>query len=344
MQYIAFDVHKRYTWATVEDEQARVVRQERINHHHGAVRAFLSACQAGSPVAVETVGNWYWVVDEIEGAGCEPKLVNARLAKLMMGQVNKTDKLDNRGMNRLQRSGTLPTVWIPPAQVRDARELPRTRMMLVGQRTQLKNRVHSTLAKHGLKLPEVSDLFGKAGRQALSRLMEQLPPNTAQATQTVLKQLEGLEQAIIAVQRRIAEVFDDTAENKLLRSLPGVGPILSVVIATEMGDHKRFLSAERFASYAGTVPRVHASGGKSYSGRLRMDTNSYLKWALVEAANAALLQGDRYGHVRRLYDRIRARRGHGKAIVAVARHLAEAAYWVLTKQQSYREPRRSTRG
>jgi hypothetical protein len=75
-----------------------------------------------------------------------------------------------------------------------------------------------------------------------------------------------------------------------------------------------------------------------------MDTNPYLKWALVEAANAALLQGDRYGHVRRLYDRLRARRGHGKAIVAVARHLAEAAYWVLTKQQPYQEPRRSTRG
>jgi transposase len=293
---------------------------------------------------VETVGNWYWVVDEIEDGGFEPKLVNARLAKLMMGQVNKTDKLDNRGLNRLQRSGTLPTVWIPPAAVRDARELPRTRMMLVGQRTQLKNRVHSTLAKYGLSLPEVSDLFGKAGRQALSGLIEQLPPNTAHATLAVLQQLDGLEQAIAAVERQIGEVFDATAENQLLRTLPGVGPILSVVIAAEMGDMARFASAERFASYCGTVPRVHVSGMKSYSGRVRMDVNAYLKWALVEAANAALLQGHRYGHVRRLYDRIRARRGHGKAVVAVARHLAEAAYWVLTKQQPYQEPRRSTRG
>ena len=344
MQYIAFDVHRKYTWATVEDQSARVVRQGRIDHRRGALRGFLSACEAGLPVAVETVGNWYWVVDEIEDGGFEPKLVNARLAKLMIGQVNKTDKLDNRGLNRLQRAGTLPTVWIPPAEVRDARELPRTRMMLVGQRTQLKNRVHSTLAKYGLSLPEVSDLFGKAGRQALSRLMEQLPPHTAQATQAVLEQLDGLEQAISAVERRIAEVFDDAAENKLLRSLPGVGAILSVVIATEMGDCGRFGSAERFASYCGTVPRVHASGGKSYSGRIRMDVNSYLKWALVEAANAALLQGARYGHVRRLYDRLRARRGHGKAVVAVARHLAEATFWVLTKGEPYQEPRRSTRG
>ena len=344
MQYIAFDVHKRYTWARVEDKSARVLRQERICHGRGAVSAFLAECEANSPVAVETVGNWYWVVDEIEGAGCAPQLVNARLAKLMMGQVNKTDKLDARGLNLLQRNGTLPTVWIPPAAVRDARELPRLRMALVGQRTQLKNRVHATLAKYGITPPEVSDLFGKAGRKALSGLIEQLPPNTAQATQVVLEQLEGLGQAIAAVERRMSEVFDATAENQLLRSLPGVGPILSVVIAAEMGDMARFASAERFASYAGTVPRVHASGGKSYGGRVRMDANPYLKWAFVEAANAALLQGDRYGHVRRLYDRLRARRGHGKAIVAVARHLAEAAYWVLTKQQPYQEPRRSTRG
>jgi len=344
MEYISFDVHRKYTWATVEDQAAQVVRERRIDHRHGALRRFLSGCEPGLSVAVETVGNWYWVVDEIEEGGFEPKLVNARLAKLMIGQVNKTDKLDNRGLNRLQRAGTLPTVWIPPAAVRDARELPRTRMMLVGQRTQLKNRVHSTLAKYGLNLPEVSDLFGRAGRQALSRLMKQLPPNTVQATQAVLGHLEGLEQAITAVQQRISEVFQDSAENKLLRSLPGVGPILAVVIATEIGACARFGSAERFASYAGTVPRIHASGGKSYAGRVRMDVNAYLKWAFVEAANAALLQGDRYGHVRRLYDRIRARRGHGKAVVAVARHLAEAAYWVLTKQEPYQEPRRSTRG
>jgi transposase len=321
-----------------------VVRQERINHRRGAVRAFLARCEADSPVAVETVGNWYWVVDEVEQAGCAPRLVNARVAKLMMGQVNKTDKLDARGLNLLQRAGTLPTVWIPPAAIRDARELPRLRMTLVGQRTQLKNRIHATLDKYGITPPPVSDLFGKAGRQALAGLMEQLPPNTAQATAVVLKQLENLGQAITELDQRIAEVFAPTPENELLRSLPGVGRILAVVIAAEIGQVARFASAERFAAYAGTVPRVHASGGKRYGGRVRMDVNSYLKWALVEAANAALLQGERYGHVRRLYDRLRPRRGHGKAVVAVARHLAEAAYWVLTKQQPYREPRRSTQG
>ena len=344
MEYIAFDVHKRYSWARVEDRWGRVVRQERIEHRRGAFGEFLSGCREPSPAAVETVGNWYWVMDEIEAAGFDGQLVNARLAKLMMGQVNKTDKLDARGLNLLQRNGTLPVVWIPPAEVRDARELPRLRMVLVGQRTQLKNRVHATLAKYGITPPPVSDLFGKAGRQALAGLIEHLPPHTAHATRAVLEQLDGLGQVIAVVEQRMGEAFEPAAENEWLRSLPGVGRLLSVVIAAEIGEIERFGSAERFASYAGTVPRVHASGGKSYGGRVRMDVNSYLKWAFVEAANAALLQGDRYGHVRRLYDRLRARRGHGKAIVAVARHLAEAAFWVLTKQEPYREPKGSRRG
>src|SRR5437763_7482765 len=68
----------------------------------------------------------------------------------MMGELNTTDKLDVRGLNRLQRNDTLPTVWIPPGELRDQRDLPRTRMVLVRQRTPLKNRIHAILARYAL--------------------------------------------------------------------------------------------------------------------------------------------------------------------------------------------------
>ena len=155
MEYIAFDAHKHYTLASVARPDGRIAREERIPHERGALRGFLRRCERGSPVAVETVGNWYWIVDEIEAAECLPKLVHARKAKLMMGMINKTDKLDARGLNQLQRTGTLPTVWIPPGDLRDQRDLPRTRMVLVRQRTQLKNRIHATLAKYALTVTEV---------------------------------------------------------------------------------------------------------------------------------------------------------------------------------------------
>jgi hypothetical protein len=68
---------------------------------------------------VEATANWYWITDEIEQAGCRPRLVHPRKVKLMMGQINKTDKLDTpHGLNVLQRNGTLPTVWIPPVDWR----------------------------------------------------------------------------------------------------------------------------------------------------------------------------------------------------------------------------------
>jgi transposase len=346
MQYIAYDVHKRYTFARAEDESGRVVRQERIEHRPGTVRAFLAGLEPGSPVAVETVGNWYWMVEEIERAGFVPKLVNAGLAKVMMGQVNKTDKLDARGLNRLQRSGTLPTVWIPPAAVRDRRELPRARMVLVGQRTQLKNRVHATLAKYGIQPPEVSDLFGVRGRRELEGLLGRLPVHTGAVTRSLLAHLDHLQGAIQELDAQIAATFRPTPESQWLQTLPGVGPVLSAVLWAEIGDIHRFGTAEAFAAYAGTVPTVHASGGKQWGGRTRKQANPYLKWALVEAANAAVLHRTARAnrHVGALYARVRARRGHGKAVVAVARHLAEAAWWVLMREEPYRAPAPSTRG
>jgi transposase len=102
-------------------------------------------------VAVEATGNWYWIIDEIEQAGLLPQLVHPRKAKLMMGLTNKTDKLDAQGLNRLQQNETLPTVWIPPGPLRDLRELTRTRLVLVAQRTRLKNRLSATLAKWGCR-------------------------------------------------------------------------------------------------------------------------------------------------------------------------------------------------
>ena len=340
MEYIAFDAHKHDTLASVVTPDGQLVREERIGHDRGALREFLERCERGSPVAVETIGNWYWIVDEIEAAGCVPRLVHARKAKLMMGEINKTDRLDVRGLNRLQRTGTLPTVWIPPGELRDQRDLPRTRMVFVRQRTQLKNRIHATLAKYALHNLDVSDFFGVRGRALLRERFELLPPHTAYASQQLLGQVEELGRQVHAFEQRIQATFKLTPAIQQLLTLPGVGYTLAVVIALEVGDVTRFASAERLAAYAGTTPRVHASGGKSRFGPPRPDVNRYLKWAFVEAANAICLHRGRaaHRHVSRLYERLARRKGHAKAIGAVARHLAEATYWMLSKQEVYREP------
>ena len=344
MEYIALDVHKKYTWARVENSQGDRLYECRLAHAHGTIKNFIHRWSEGSSVALETVGNWYWVVDEIEAGGGKPQLVNARLAKLMMGMVNKSDKLDARGMNRLQRTGTLPTVWIPSSSVRDARELPRTRMVLSQQRRQLKNRVHATLAKYGYVVEGVSDAFGKRGREIVLELSSKLPAHTQHALQRVLDQLDHVTENLKAIEAEMIKVFAPCPESTLLKTLPGVGEILAVVIWTEIGSIERFGRAEQLASYSGLVAREHSSGGKFRYGPVRRDVNVYLKWAFVEAANSSVLNCQRCGYepISRLYQRIKARRGYGKAKVAVARHLAEASFWMLKKGEPYREPVSST--
>ena len=93
----------------------------------------------------------------------------------------------------------------------------------------------------------------------------------------------------------------------LLKTLPGIGPILAVVIAMEIGDVNRFPGPDRLASYAGTVPRIASSGGKTFYGKVWPDVNRYLKWAFVEAANVAVVHQKNWAnrHVVRLYKRIR---------------------------------------
>jgi len=214
-------------------------------------------------------------------------------------------------------------------------------MVFAHQRTRLKNRIHSVIDKYGLqqKFTDISDMFGKEGRKLIQESRALLPEQTRYALETLLHHLDEVEHRVGEIEKRMKEVFYPNEETKLLMTMPGIGFILAVVISLEVGDVGRFSGPERLASYSGTVPRVHASGDKIRYGRLRPDTNRYLKWAFSEAGNAVALNQKKWPHrhVSKVYGRVRHRQGHAKAVGAVARHLAEAAYWILTKKESYKE-------
>jgi transposase len=341
---IGCDAHRRYSQFAILDSDGQFLEQIRINHEPGAIREFLAEFPAGTPVALESVGNWYWIVDEIEAAGCIPLMAHAAKAKVMMGNVNKTDKLDARGLAMLLHLGSLPTVWLPPSEIRDERELHRTRMAISRIRTALKNRVHSTLAKFALSLDTNSDIFAPKWRPELIKACGSLPPETRRCMRQHLHALDHIWGQIEELERRIGQRVEITRNIQLLKTLPGVANILSIVIEREIGDVDRFPSSAQFASYCGTVPTVKGSGGKVRYGRLRKQSNQYLKWAFIEAANVVVRQRRhpnwRSKHVTILFERIRQRKGHAIAVGAVARHLSEAAYWMLRKQEPYKDPAR----
>lgn len=338
--YIGCDAHKKYSVFVTVDEKGRICAPERVNHDKAVYARYLKSLPAGSTVAVESVNNWYWMIDEMEKAGLEPLLVNPRKAKLMMGMINKTDKLDAKGLAMLSLNNSLPVVWIPPAELRDQRELSRMRMTLVGVRTMLKNRIHSTLSKYAIEIEEASDIFGRKGRLLMEEAIMELPPETMQSVIRQLVLLDHTVDQINEVEAHIRQIVSQTPMMQLIKSLPGVGDILAIVIALEIGTVERFGSAEQLASYAGTVPRVSSSGGKTHYGKTRPDVNRYLKWAYIEAANCVSLS-KRYNdrrHAVQLLERIKSKKGYPKAAVAVARHLAEATYHMLRKNEPYKEP------
>ncbi len=339
-QFIGCDAHKSYSVFVAVNEAGQAGRPVKVMHDGNCMLEFLERLPAGSQIAVEAGGSYYWIVDAVSGAGHIPHLAHPTASRRRMGGRHKTDERDALGCAELLRSGILPEVWIPPRSLRDERELLRWRMFLAAHRTRLKDRIHGVLRQYNLQI-DVSDVFGTRGRQALTERMPELPPYTRESLSQQLRGLEWCELQLEECERQLEAMMRDNAATRLLQTLPGVGRILSKVLALEIGAVERFPSAEELSSYAGLVPRAYNSGGHCRQGHCGRDVNHYLKWAYVEAASVVVRQQRRQAgtHVVRLYQRVRQRTdSYGKAAVAVGRHLAEASYWMLKRQQPYREP------
>jgi transposase len=340
-QFIGCDAHKRYSVFVAMNENGETGRALQVEHDRGQFRRFLQELPKGSLIALEASGHYYWIVDEMEAAGHCPQLTNPLRAKQMMGNRKKTDKVDARALALLLRNGTLPTVWIPPAELRDQRALLRSRMFLVHQRTSLKNRIHGAFGRYNVAMT-AQDLFSLEGRLEAQEQLPRLPTYTRQSVERELAAVDFLELQIEQIEQELEAIRSSNPNGDLLRTLPCVGPILSMVMTLEIGNVERFAGPGHLASYCGLVPRVISSGGRTRMGRICQDVNHYLRWAFVEAGNLVVMSQRRLAgrHVVKLYRKVHRKHCHQKAVVAVGRHLAEAAYWVLKRQEVYREPQR----
>jgi transposase len=340
--YIGCDTHQRYSVFVTMDEKGKAGAPVRVDHNgdRQELRKFLKTLPAGAAVAVEAGGSWYWFVDTLEEFGLRPHLANPLEAKKQMPGRMKTDKLDARGLATLLRVGTLPEVWIPTAKLRDLRGLLRTRLAMRRHACLMKNRIHATIRRYGLRQDAYADLFSGKARVQLSIYIAALPAQTRFATTQEWEMLNEIEERIDRLEEQIKQSIGKIGWVRLLKTLPGVGEILGATIYLEIGEVGRFPSAAHLAAYAGLVPSVHSRGGKTHYGPTSSQANHYLKWAFTEAANCTVMHRDKYAkqHVGQLYQRLKERKCHGKAATAVARHLAESSWWILTKKQEYRAP------
>jgi transposase len=230
----------------------------------------------------------------------------------------------------LRAADFLPEVWLPDAETERLRRQVARRNQVVRHRTRIKNEVHAILSAH-LIPPCPHDLFAQLGRQWLGR--QTLPDDERAAIERHLRELDRLGEDLHALDRDIAQaVMDDPAVKRLL-TITGVNLIVAAGLVAAIGDVHRFASSEKLVSYVGLNPRVRQSGlGLAQHGRISKQGRSHARALLVEAAWAA---SKAPGPLRSFFLRVRARRGHQVAAVAVARKLAVLCWHLLTKEADY---------
>jgi transposase len=244
----------------------------------------------------------------------------------------KTDRIDARVLAELSRLDLVPAIWLPDPEVRAERERARFRLFLVRQRVRLKQRVHSTLMAWGAPCP-LTDLFGVRGRELLRRL--EVPEPWRSHVATAVGLIDDLDREITAIDGELRTAALEHPYVSLLRTVPGIGPVLGFTIAAEIGRISRFASPTKLTGYTGLCPRVYQSGDSDRRGPLSKHGPRYLRWALIEAALGASrhpLYHERYERTKR---RLGKQRGPRVAQVELARSLTHAIWQMLTRGQSF---------
>lgn len=335
MYYIGCDQHKYYSQVTEKDQQGRTMNRQKLYHNDREnMKTYFNQLPKDSVIALEANGYEPWLCDLVQEAGLTLKLVHPKKTRAIAEEKIKTDKFSASILADLLRADLICEAYQAPAHVREQRYLGRYRLSLVRLRTSAKNKIHHLLDHLGLQLPEVTDLFGHTGRAYLDQL--QLQPVYQRALQGYLHLLDTINQLIEPIERKLRSLSQDKClEIKLLKTLPGIGPILAQIIFAETGDIHRFYSSSKYTAYLGIIPSLHQSGKTRRSGRITKEGNRYLRWAFTEAAQKATHNDVYLAH---FFTKICHKKGRNVAIVAIARKLATYAYWILKEQKPF-EPK-----
>jgi transposase len=331
MQYVGIDYHKRYSVLCATDERGQKLKQRRVNGNTACGFAqFFAELGEPSKVVMEACWNWGWLYDLLGEIEQVDKVVLAHPYKTRLiaeAQV-KSDRIDAQALATLLRGDLIAQSHAPSAATRARKHLLRQRLFWVRLRTMLRNRIHAILDRqHDLERPQLKNFVSRRGKNWLEEV--QLP---SAADQPLLKQdlevTELLEEKIKQLDKQIGQT--QSAEEKLLESVPGIGPLFSSVIATEIDGIGRFHSSAKLAAYAGVVPTTHASGGRVFHGRLLWQCNKWLRWALIEASWSAIQFSGYFGAI---YRNARARGKNRNVAISVVAHRLVKIIWPLLKDQ-----------
>ena len=277
-------------------------------------------------------GRAAWVRDRLEAAGWEVQVAHARKVRDVAPLACKTDKVDARVLAELRRRDLVPELWLPSPEDRALRERLRRRAHLVKTRTSARNRIFGLLTQFGLRVSHTR--LRRPG--AIEFLESRGVPEVWRASIAELLDLAAeMDRRIDPIDRELGPIAREDERARLLATIPGVGPLLSLTFAAEIGEVSRFSSPRKLIGYAGLAPRVSQSGERSATGALSKAGSRTLRWAAVEAANQAWRPTSPWHEH---YQRISARHGKNPAKSSVARKLLISAWHMLSRGEPFRPP------
>ena len=365
------DVHKSFIIAVIATFRNREViftKYTRFSTFTNGLRAFKEWLRAHNcfDICMESTGKYYVPVyrivsDEIFHVDVvHPKYVKAPRGK-------KNDKRDaKRIADMYMRDHIAEYSIIPPADILAIRDITRYRRKTVNTITAEKNRMSNCLTVSCIKLDEVlSDIYGKTGQAIINQIIARgncdfnpepyidkrvkatledfqmaLDGDVTPATLTKMKiiqdRLAYLGQQKAELESNMASLSKDFSRQlEILDSAPGIDSISAMSIISEIGvDMEVFGSVKKFLSWVGVVPQNNESAGKKKSTKIGKG-NTWLKPVIVQCANAAI-KDKKHPEIRNKYLALKKRRGYGKAIVAIAKRLMTAVYYMLLRDEMYK--------
>lgn len=326
MLYAGLDLHKKFSYVTVMDEQGKIVSQVKLPNNQDSITEYIESIgDELKELAMEAGPSWYWLYELLDSLDINVHLAHPKRVKAIASARVKTDKIDSTVLGHLLRTNLLPEAYIPDRETWLQRELLRHRASLVRLQTILKNKCHSILSKLNVQ-HDFSDLFGKAGLEFLKAL--ELPEVFRLALDNYLSILSVVRERIKEITKEIDLRAKTNPQALRLASIPGIGYYSAMLILSEVGDISRFQSAKHLSSYAGLAPRVRSSGQRTFTGHITREGSPWLRWIMVEAAIHASNQSGPLGDY---YHSQKARKGPKVARVACARKLLKHIYHMFSK-------------
>lgn len=327
--YCGVDLHARTMFTHVLDDQGRTAFEKDLPTEPAVFLDALAPFRPDLVVGCECMFSWYWLADLCADESIPFALGHALAMRHIHGAKTKTDRIDAGKLAALLRGGLFPLAYAYPRAKRQTRDLLRRRSFFVRQRAQLLAHVVNTNTQ--FNLPPLPKKLTYAANRTPDLVERFADPSTKLAVTADLALIDAYDQQIAGLERylvRHAKV-DDPVTFGLVRTVPGIGPILGLTLLYEIDDIARFPDPGHFLSYSRLVRCAHESAGKAKGSGPKKVGNAHLKWAFSEAA-CLMLRGCL--PVKSWMQRQAKKKGKRKALSILEARIGRCVYHLWRKQ------------